>query len=59
MDPGPKIRWADIPDDAPLPVWPPPEDPEPPPVDVVISKHGIKVARTKTSDKTKPPVKSK
>ena len=32
-----KVRWADIPDDAPLPPWPPPE-----PI-VTVSRHGIKV----------------
>jgi len=52
-----KVRWADVPDDAPLPVWPPPEPP------VIVSKHGIKV-RVKDPDrpealKQKPPVKSK
>ena len=59
MDPVPKVRWADIPDDAPLPVWPPPEKEEPPPVDVIVSKHGIKVARLRPPDKTKPLGKSK
>ena len=56
-----KVRWADIPDDAPLPVWPPPEPP------VIVSKHGIKVLlRGQNCDavpplplKQKPPVKSK
>lgn len=56
-----KIRWADIPDDAPLPVWPPPEPP------VTVSKHGIKVlvrdqncsAVPPVPLKQKPPVKSK
>jgi len=47
-----KVRWADIPDDAPLPVWPPPEPP------VVISKHGVKVRMTPPL-KQKPPVKDK
>jgi hypothetical protein len=42
-----KVRWADIPDDAPLPKWPPDED-------VVVSKHGIKVKKPQTPppDKT-------
>jgi hypothetical protein len=48
-----KVRWADIPDDAPLPVWPPPEPP------VVVSKHGIKVLVKDAPVKQKPPVKSK
>ena len=52
-----KVRWADVPDDAPLPVWPPPEPP------VTVSKHGIKVrVRDPTPPpplKQKPPVKSK
>ena len=47
-----KVRWADIPDDAPLVPWPPPEPP------VVVSKHGIKCT-PKTPDKQKPPVKDK
>jgi len=47
-----KVRWADIPDDAPLPVWPPPEPP------VIVSKHGIKV-RAAPPLKQKPPVKDK
>ena len=33
-----KVLWSDIPDDAPLPKWPPDED-------VVVSKHGIKVKK--------------
>jgi hypothetical protein len=45
-----KVRWADIPDDAPLPEWPPPEPP------VIVSKHGIKV---RGPLKQKPPVKDK
>ena len=49
-----KVRWADVPDDAPLPVWPPPEPP------VIVSKHGIKVrVRDPTPLKQKPPVKGK
>ena len=48
-----KVLWADIPDDAPLPKWPPDED-------VVVSKHGIKVrAPSPYPDKTKPLVKDK
>jgi hypothetical protein len=31
-----KVLWSDIPDDAPLPKWPPDED-------VVVTKHGVKV----------------
>jgi hypothetical protein len=46
-----KVRWADVPDDAPMPVWPPPEPP------VIVSKHGIKVLASPL--KQKPPVKSK
>jgi hypothetical protein len=64
-----KVRWADVPDDAPLPVWPPPE-----PL-TVVSKHGIKVRSGSAASrfvetsvrpptpppplKQKPPVKSK
>jgi hypothetical protein len=52
-----KVMWADIPDDAPLPVWPPPEPP------VIVSKHGIKVRVREPVPpsplKQKPPVKSK
>jgi hypothetical protein len=53
-----KPRWADIPDDAPLPQWPPPEPP------VIVSKHGIKIRRrdgetVPSSLKQKPPVKDK
>jgi hypothetical protein len=48
-----KVRWADIPDDAPLPMWPPPEPP------VIVSKHGIKVRVKDAPLKQKPPVKSK
>jgi hypothetical protein len=33
-----KVLWSDIPDDAPLPKWPPDED-------VVVSKHGVKVKK--------------
>ena len=51
-----KPRWADIPDDAPLPKWPPDEDP--PPLDVIVSKHGIKI-RAPNPLKTKPHVKDK
>lgn len=51
-----KPRWADIPDDAPLPKWPPDEDPPPP--TVIVSKHGIKI-RAPNPLKTKPPVKDK
>ena len=48
-----KVRWADVPDDAPMPVWPPPEPP------VIVSKHdGIKI-RAATPLKQKPPVKDK
>lgn len=50
-----KIRWADVPDDAPMPVWPPAEEPP-----VTVSKHGIKVrVREPTPLKQKPPIKSK
>lgn len=59
-----KVRWADIPDDAPPPPWPPPEPP------VTVSKHGVKVRIGSTTsrstgspvpapDKTKHPVKDK
>jgi hypothetical protein len=48
-----KVRWADIPDDAPLPVWPPLEPP------IVVSKHGIKVRAVPPQLKQKPPVKDK
>ena len=47
-----KVRWADVPDDAPMPVWPPLEPP------TVVSKHGIKVL-AKDPLKQKPPVKGK
>jgi hypothetical protein len=54
-----KVRWADVPDDAPMPVWPPPEPPH-----VIVSKHGIKMrSRDQSGEATplkqKPPVKSK
>jgi hypothetical protein len=47
-----KVKWADMQDDDPMPVWPEPE-PEP---EVIVSKHGIKI---RTQDKTKPLVKGK
>ena len=55
MDPVPpkKVRWAEVPDDAPLPVWPPPDEPP-----VIVSKHGIRI-RAATPLKQKPPVKDK
>jgi hypothetical protein len=51
-----KPRWADIPDDAPLPQWPPPEPP------VIVSKHGIKVravSRGWNCETVPPPLKQK
>lgn len=44
-----KERWADIPDDAPLPKWPPDENDG-----VVVSKHGVKVKRPSPSAPLKP-----
>ena len=44
-----KVLWSDIPDDAPLPKWPPDED-------VVVSKHGIKVK--KPGRNGEPPLKT-
>lgn len=45
-----KVKWADMTDDDPLPVWPPPEP------ETTITKHGVKIL---APDKTKPPVKGK
>ena len=48
-----KVFWADVPDDAPMPVWPPPEPP------TTVSKHGIKIRAPPAPLKQKPPVKDK